>query len=124
MAIGWSDNVERHGASVKARCSATPLRLAENYTGFTRYYLDASIVRTYAPTTTDKRGAEMVSEDRPRTYEKAESSTRICQLLHIPGFGQDWHIALADPDWLVEFCDLYELGGLNDDEKFALMKLI
>lgn len=66
----------------------------------------------------------MPTEEPPRTIETAASSTRICQLLNLPDFGQDWDLCVSDPERIAEFCDLYESGELNDDERFGLMKLI
>ncbi len=37
---------------------------------------------------------------------------------------QDWAIELADAARVSLFCDLYETGNLNANEKFALMQLI
>jgi hypothetical protein len=37
---------------------------------------------------------------------------------------QDWEHECADANRLAEFLTLYELGGLSDDDRFALMALI
>lgn len=50
---------------------------------------------------------------------------RLGLLLNIPDIGgEDWDLIFADPNRVVEFCDIYERGLLNANEKAALMELI
>jgi hypothetical protein len=67
----------------------------------------------------------MKSQAPPR-FESSEAEKYLNKLLGLPyqeGM-QDWAIELADPSRVAEFCAIYESGGLNAEEKFALMRLI
>ncbi|MBC7807393.1 MAG: hypothetical protein H7145_14735 [Akkermansiaceae bacterium] len=62
----------------------------------------------------------------PPRYESREAIERLNTVLHLPfteGM-QDWDVELADASRLGEFCALYETGGLDFKERFALMRLI
>jgi hypothetical protein len=37
---------------------------------------------------------------------------------------QDWEWEVADPERIEEFLSLYEAGGLDEDERFALMEIL
>jgi hypothetical protein len=67
-----------------------------------------------------------MNEQAPPRYITRASMDRINRLLDLPYREemQDWPIEVADPMRLHEFCDLYESGGLGNEEKFALMQLI
>jgi hypothetical protein len=55
-----------------------------------------------------------------------DSASRLASVLGLPSHPdlQDWEHQCADPHRLGEFLDLYERGGLSDDDRFALMALI
>jgi hypothetical protein len=56
----------------------------------------------------------------------ADSISKLTSLLGLPSHPhmQDWELECADARRLCEFLDLYERDNLNDDDRFALMKLI
>src|SRR5438876_493 len=60
---------------------------------------------------------------QPR-YPTAAAIERLTEMLHLPPGGQDWEIETADAARVGEFLDAYEAGGLDDDERFALMAMI
>jgi hypothetical protein len=49
---------------------------------------------------------------------------RLTTDLGLAPAGQDWELEAADPRRVGEFLDRYDAGGLDDDERFALMSLI
>lgn len=55
-----------------------------------------------------------------------DSASRLAAVLGLPSHPhmQDWEHECADRHRLGEFLDLYERGGLSDDDRFALMALI
>src|SRR4051794_1394408 len=55
-----------------------------------------------------------------------DAESKLACLLGLPSHPdmQDWEHQCADSSRLGEFLDLYERGGLSDDERFALMALI
>ena len=55
-----------------------------------------------------------------------DSASRLTAMLGLPShpYMQDWEHECADSNRLGEFLDLYERGGLSDDDRFALMALI
>src|SRR5690242_17845735 len=55
-----------------------------------------------------------------------DSASRLSSVLGLPFHPdmQDWEHQCADTHRLGEFLDLYEGGGLSDDDRFALMALI
>jgi hypothetical protein len=58
-------------------------------------------------------------------YPTDNTLERLRDLLNIPALGgEDWDLVFADSQRLSEFCDAYEKGSLNADEKTALMELI
>lgn len=60
---------------------------------------------------------------QPR-FPTAAAIDRLTALLRLPPGGQDWEIEIADELRVGEFLNAYEAGGLNEDERFALMELI
>jgi len=62
-------------------------------------------------------------EIRARWVTK-DSEAKLTSMLNLPPHMQDWEIECADANRLGEFIDLYADGGLNDDDRFALMALI
>jgi hypothetical protein len=55
-----------------------------------------------------------------------DSVARLTFMLGLPShpYMQDWEYECADSNRLREFLDLYEGGGLSDDDQFALMALV
>lgn len=51
---------------------------------------------------------------------------RLASLLRLPNTPgmQDWEWEVADPERIEEFLSLYEVGGLGEDERFALMEVL
>jgi hypothetical protein len=66
--------------------------------------------------------------DRPikERWVMGESASRLTSMLGLPFLGdmQDWQYVCGDSHRLGEFLDVYERGGLSDDDRFALMALI
>jgi hypothetical protein len=62
----------------------------------------------------------------PPRYETRAAIDRLNRLLNLPYQNgmQDWDIELADPMRVNIFCNLYDTGRLDTEEKFALMRLI
>jgi hypothetical protein len=57
-------------------------------------------------------------------FPTAAAVDRLTADLRLPPGGQDWEIEVADAARVGEFLDAYEAGGLDDDERFALMALV
>lgn len=66
-------------------------------------------------------------KDGPPRWETRAAIDRLTVMLE-PPYGDwmldCWTVILAAPTRISEFCDLYEDGALNAEEKFALMQLI
>jgi hypothetical protein len=57
-------------------------------------------------------------------YPTANAIQRLNEMFHLPQYGQDWEIEVADSSRLAEFCNAYETFVLDSEERFALMCLI
>lgn len=59
-------------------------------------------------------------------YPTAAAIERLDSILGFSpnNYSQDWDIELSDGTRLLEFVDLYDLGRLDEDERFTLMTLI
>jgi hypothetical protein len=68
----------------------------------------------------------MSDHDIKDRWVTGDSASRLSSALGLPTHPhmQDWELVSADPHRLGEFLDLYERGGLSDDDRFALMALI
>lgn len=69
----------------------------------------------------------MANQTSPLRYPSRAVMIRLTKLLHLPPIEdgmQDWPLEVSDPKRLREFCDLYEIGRLDDEMQFTLMQLI